>query len=100
MGVSPFVPAALMGRSEKRLFPVGPQRATSSSALALAESSTVWPLASPPVDRICPMKRAVAFLIAGLMRKESFAGRPIEEATVDYIRSPALAARTSGITCD
>jgi hypothetical protein len=53
-----------------------------------------------PTDRSFPMKRATAFLAAGLMRKDSFARESLEEAIADYVRSPGLAARTSGVECD
>jgi len=46
------------------------------------------------------LKSARAFLTAALMRKESFVGRSIEEATRDYFSSPGLAARSKGIECE
>ena len=46
------------------------------------------------------MKSARVFLVAALMRKDSFLGRSIEDATSDYVISPGLAARTKGIECD
>jgi len=46
------------------------------------------------------MKLSTAFLVAGLMRKDSFAHRSLEEAIADYVRSPNLAARTQGLEYD
>jgi hypothetical protein len=43
------------------------------------------------------VKQATAVLIAGLMRKEQFASRSIEEATRCFLRSPVLDALASGI---
>jgi hypothetical protein len=45
------------------------------------------------------MRHATATLVAGLMRKEAFAGASLGEAMNGYVISPTLAARTTGVHC-
>nr|AFJ68086.1 cyclodehydratase [Streptomyces nobilis] len=45
------------------------------------------------------MRQATTRLVAGLMRKEEFAGRSLEEAMARYVISPTLASRTAAVHC-
>ncbi|MFJ1730844.1 DUF5944 family protein [Streptomyces sp. NPDC088254] len=45
------------------------------------------------------MRHATTSLVAGLMRKEEFSGRSLEEAMARYVISPTLASRTAGVHC-
>lgn len=45
------------------------------------------------------MRHATTSLVAGLMRKEEFSGRTLEEAMARYVISPTLASRTAAVHC-